>query len=152
MSALWSNKNNRVLRGYKRVLQGTLPTLTSNLVKYAIFLDAEQIGAKRRKKVPHFSEIEQTVTSTAQGSDPGAGPSRSEASTNPAAFLNPLIFSPYLAGGTPFPGLGFPPLFSGGFNPSGSFASGTSFGGVGGGAASVPFPTGDEEPSTSNLS
>ncbi|XP_028414852.1 nuclear factor NF-kappa-B p105 subunit-like [Dendronephthya gigantea] len=117
--------------------------------------DPEQIGAKRRKKIPRgFSEFETTSSSGMQGSDPGAGPSTAEGSASGFPMYNPALFNPnflssFLSSGTGFPAVPMPSLFAG--YPS--FSGGLS--GMGGGAdgsQQQPLQPSDQDPSTSNIS
>ena len=112
------------------------------------FADPERIGAKRRKKVPHFGDFEQTTSKTNQGSDPGAGPSSVDPMSASAQFFNPLLF-PYLntaAAGMPFPGL-FPGFPAGATFPAGNLPG---VGATDGNQAL--FQSGEQEPSSSNMS
>lgn len=69
--------------------------MQQNLIQALLFLDSEQIGAKRRKKVPHFEQFEKTLSSSAmQTNDPGIAASLTAEGSNAANlpfFLNPLL-------------------------------------------------------------
>ena len=112
------------------------------------FADPERIGAKWRKKVPHFGDFEQTTSKANQGSDPGAGPSSVDPLSALAQFFKPLLL-PYLgtaAAGMPFPGL-FPDFPGGATFAAGNLPCvGTADGNQ------ALFQSGEQEPSSSNMS